>query len=135
MEIQNETVKINRKDNYDEYNKQYHREYYDRKKADIKANVSIKIPCGVCNKMVQKQHKAKHQKTAACQMHASYKRQLQQQLMNEFWHKNYCGKYGKILPTDFGPSKVFFISCMRAIFTGPDSATSTILLILLIYLF
>ena len=79
MESGNESVKIKRNENIEEYDKQYHRDYYERKKAEIKANASIKSPCSVCNKMVQKQHKSQHKKTAACKMHALYKQQLFQQ--------------------------------------------------------
>jgi hypothetical protein len=77
--MENGNVIINRKENTDEYDKQYHRKYYERKKTEIKERVSVKSPCSVCNEMIQKQHLSKHRKTSSCQMHASYKQQLLQQ--------------------------------------------------------
>jgi len=52
MEINKETT--SRKQNPDEYDKHYHRCYYERKKAEIKERVSVKSPCEICGKMVQK---------------------------------------------------------------------------------
>jgi hypothetical protein len=75
MEVNNGI--LTRKENKDEYDKNYHKEYYLKKKASIKERVSVKVPCTVCGKMVQKQHKSKHLKTPSCRVHASYKQMLQ----------------------------------------------------------
>ena len=74
-----EVAKINRKDNKAEYDKQYRHNYYEEKKADIKARVSVKIPCAVCGKMIQKQHMSKHKKTKSCLLYEAY----QQILINQ----------------------------------------------------
>ena len=77
MKINKET--ISRKQNPDEYDKHYHRCYYERKKAEIKERVSVKSPCEICGKMVQKQHKAKHLKTPSCEIYGKYNILLNQQ--------------------------------------------------------
>ena len=76
MEKINDSAKKNIKKNKIMYDKAYHREYYMLKKKEIKERASVKIPCSVCNKMIQKQHMSKHKKTAACKLHASYKLQI-----------------------------------------------------------
>ena len=77
MEMNKET--ISRKENPDEYDKKYHKGYYERKKDEIKARVSVKSPCAICGKMVQKQHKSKHIKTPSCIIHGAYKELLNMQ--------------------------------------------------------
>ena len=74
-----EVAKINRKDNKAEYDKQYRHNYYEERKADIKSRVSVKIPCTVCGKMIQKQHMSQHKKTKSCVLYEAYQQILHNQ--------------------------------------------------------